>query len=138
MNCYVDSSVILRILLRSKSAYKDFGRFNKIGASELLLIECGRVLERYRLEGVLDDGQIATSRENLTALTDGMHVIELSGAIKKRARESFPTIIGTLDAIHLSTALLWKEFEGMKDLTILSHDRQMIICARALGFGVLE
>ncbi len=138
MNCYIDSSILLRILLHSKAAYKDFRSFKKIGSSELLLIECSRVLERYRLENFIDDNQVALARENLRKITDGMYIIEMTDTIKKRAQESFPTIIGTLDAIHLSTAILWKEFDKMKELMIVSHDRQMNICAKALGFTTLN
>lgn len=36
-------------------------------------------------------------------------LIDVSRAVLRRASEPFPTPLGTLDAIHLSTALLWRE-----------------------------
>jgi len=136
MICYMDSSVALRIILNAGTVFTGFSRFEKIGASELLLIECHRVLDRYRMENILTDQQLAAAKENLEILTGGMHVIEMTEAVKERARGTFPTIIGTLDAIHLATALLWRNESS--PITIASHDRQMNTCARALKFEIIE
>lgn len=46
--------------------------------------------------------------------------------------------ISKLDAIHISTALIWKDFEEMEDLVLISHDKQMNICARAVGLTVIK
>lgn len=132
MICYIDSSAVLRIILNTKGSFGGFNRYSKIGSSELLLIECNRVLDRYRMENILNDEQIAIVKENLKNFTDGMYIIEMTEAVKSRASGAFPSIIGTLDAIHLATAILWQE--GNQQLTVISHDRQMNICARALGF----
>ncbi len=135
MNCYLDSSVILRNLLGSPRRYDDFKKYERIGSSEIVHIECHRVLDRYRMEKVLTDDQVAELKYGLNGILAGMHIIELTDAVKMRAAESFPTIIGTLDAIHLATAMLWKRLTG-PDITIVTHDRQMASCARALGFTV--
>jgi hypothetical protein len=138
MNCYIDSSVILRILMDSEGAIRDFGRYDRIISSELLLLECNRVIDRYRLAGLLDDEQVSEIKQRLKKISDGMYIIEINDAVKSRTGGAFPTIIGTLDAIHLSTALLLKEHEKADDMVILSHDRQMLVCAKALGFSTLE
>ncbi len=138
MNCYVDSSAVLRNIFNADHAFKEYGQFDKIGSSELLIIECNRVIDRYRLEKMLNDDQIAAAKENLKFITDGMHIIGISDPVKLRARDSFPTIIGTLDAIHISTALIWKEFEKVESVTVISHDKQINTCARALGLITVE
>jgi len=138
MICYLDSSAALRIIFNAKNAYRGFTLFEKVGSSELLLIECARVIDRYRLESVITDEQTAKAREGLSAMIDGMHIIEINDIVKRHARGSFPTIIGTLDAIHLSTAMLWKELEPGVDFQIATHDRQMITCARALGLSIMQ
>ena len=56
-------------------------------------------------------------------------------AKRQRASETFPTVVGTLDAIHLATALAVREVEPI-DL-LLTHDAQLGTAARSLGFSVL-
>ena len=43
---------------------------------------------------------------------------------------------GTLDAIHLASAILWKEGLGI-DLTMTTHDMVLGLAAKAHGFRVL-
>ena len=43
--------------------------------------------------------------------------------------------LGTLDAIHLVTAMLWSEYNG-EDIVFLTHDRQLANAARACGLTV--
>jgi hypothetical protein len=47
-----------------------------------------------------------------------------------------PTVLGTLDAIHLATALLWRENTG-SDLVMATHDGSLALAARAAGFRVI-
>ena len=51
------------------------------------------------------------------------------------ASETFPTIMVTLDAIHLATALAIREVAPI-DL-LLTHDVQLGIAARSVGFSIL-
>ena len=57
-------------------------------------------------------------------------------AVKRRAAGPFPTVIGTLDAIHLASAILWGEVESGSDIRILTHDKQLALCAHSLGIRV--
>ncbi len=136
MNCYVDSSVVLRYLLGVDTELEKTAGFDAAASSELLLIECPRVLDRYRLDKLLDDEALAQLLTAFRTIADGFHIIALTDAIKERASEPFPTVIGTLDAIHLSSAALWTEGEGRRNLAILTADQQMERCARAMGFAV--
>jgi hypothetical protein len=47
-----------------------------------------------------------------------------------------PSPSGALDAIHLSTALLWREAHR-GDLALATHDGALALAARAWGFTVL-
>ena len=47
-----------------------------------------------------------------------------------------PTELGTLDAIHLATALLWTETTG-ESLAMATHDAALAIAARAHGLAVV-
>jgi predicted nucleic acid-binding protein len=135
MKCYVDSSVVLRFLLNKDMSFKRTKGYKETGSSELLFIECNRVLERYRLENIISDEQLAEVRGNLELILKGFYLIEITKEVKKAAAASFPTIIGTLDAIHLASASLWKDDD---ELVLFTFDKQMVTCAKAMGFSVLE
>jgi len=51
-----------------------------------------------------------------------------------RASEPFPTLLGTLDAVHLATALLIRD--DLEDLSFATHDDELALAARAVGFRV--
>lgn len=63
------------------------------------------------------------------------HLVPLQPDVLNRAGAAFPTVVGTLDALHLATALLLRERSGVA-LTILTHDQRMATAARGLGFDV--
>jgi hypothetical protein len=135
---YVDSSAVLRHILNDDRALRSIATADTVGSSDLLHIECARVLQRERMEGHLDDEQYAESSVMLEAILERLYLIEFGTAIKRRAAGAFPTVIGTLDAIHLSSALLWQEADPGSDFVILTYDRQLALCARALGVRVAD
>ena len=47
-----------------------------------------------------------------------------------------PTELGTLDAIHLATALLWKEMSHV-NLVMATHDGPLGLAAQAHGLTVV-
>ncbi|MGA2766079.1 MAG: type II toxin-antitoxin system VapC family toxin [Spirochaetia bacterium] len=137
MRIYVDSSVVLRhILNRDPALGAATSSSDLVGSSDLLVIECMRVLQRERMAGHLDDHQYAETVLVLEAILERLTLIEIGPAVKRRAAGPFPTVIGTLDAIHLASALLWQETEPGTDLRILTQDRQLALCARSLGLRV--
>ncbi|MCU0723318.1 MAG: hypothetical protein MUC63_06850 [Planctomycetes bacterium] len=50
MILYVDTSVVLRILLRQPSPLSSWNRWSEAWSSEILKVEARRVLDRLRLE----------------------------------------------------------------------------------------
>jgi hypothetical protein len=55
--------------------------------------------------------------------------------VLRRASEPLPTSLGTLDAIHLATALIWRERTGTLR-TLATHDSVLGLAARTFGFDV--
>ena len=47
-----------------------------------------------------------------------------------------PTELGTLDALHLATAVLWREM-SRADLVMATHDTALGLAAPAHGFPVV-
>jgi hypothetical protein len=66
-----------------------------------------------------------------------LELIELDAIVLDRAAQPMPTELGTLDAIHLASALLWRETTG-EDLTMATHDRALGLGAEAHGMLVLR
>lgn len=131
MRIYVDSSVVLRHILNGESSLGALGPSDDVGSSELLIIECQRVLQRERMAASMDDQQYSLSVVLLNAILDRLFLIEMGPAVKQRAAGPFPTVIGTLDAIHLASALLWGE--SGTEVRVLTHDKQLALCARSMG-----
>lgn len=111
MTVYLDSSVVLRALLGQP--------------------------DRLRLEGAYDDEQVAKAIEELIRIERTIKRIRLSRSIIQGAAKPMPTIVKTLDAVHLASAIAIRERRGI-ELLFATHDSQQAVAARALGFVVLE
>ena len=131
---YVDSSVLLRRLLRQPAAVSGLSRWDLV-ASELLEVEVRRTLHRYCAAQLFSEQDLALRTTELHALLAAIDQVPLSKAILNRAGGALGGILGTLDAIHLVTAMLWSEFNG-EDIVFLTHDRQLANAARACGLTV--
>ena len=132
MIVYLDSSVILRKIFNQPGAFAYWSEIQEAGTSELTLVECSRVIDRFRLTGNLNDQAIADAKKDFRQVIEGMFIFEIDGEIISGAAGSFPTVVGALDAIHLHTALLWKAKSGL-DIQVATHDKQMETCAKALN-----
>jgi predicted nucleic acid-binding protein len=131
---YVDSSVILRRTFQQPAALPLID-FEVAIASELIDVEVFRTIDSRRSTLKLSHQQRllleTTARSNMR----GIDLIPLDREVLQRASASFPLPLGTLDAIHLSTALNWADRVD-RSLIFLTHDRQLAACARACGLGV--
>ena len=136
MRTYVDSSVVLRHILSGDEALNVLSISDEVGSSDLLIIECQRVLQRERMAAHLDDQQYSLSVGLLNTILERLYLIDMGPAVKRRAAGPFPTVIGTLDAIHLASAILWGEVESGSEIRILTHDKQLALCAHSLGIRV--
>ena len=136
MIAYLDSSVLLRVILGQRNAVKEWRTIERGIASALVEVECLRTLDRLRLSEGFSDEEIALRREAVFRLLESMEIIDLTRPILTRAAQPLPTTLGTLDAIHLATALLWRE-RRQEDLMMVTHDTALAIAARASGFRVV-
>lgn len=137
MVAYLDSSVLLRYILLGEITLRHAEEYPRLVSSELLEIECRRVLLRSRMEGKLTDETLVTATERLDSILESVDLLELDRIVKTRAMESFPVPVKTLDALHLASALQLVPSVSLREITVFSHDRAMNLCARALGFRTL-
>lgn len=136
MIVYLDTSTVLRALLRDGPVLREWGRWRKAYASELLGVEARRVIDRLRLDGVLDDRGVATSVQALERLEGAIGRIALTRGVLRRASLPMGTVVRTLDAIHLASALQFRERRAVP-VTFATHDAQQGRAAQALGFETI-
>lgn len=136
MIAYLDSSVILRVVLGQPGKLPEWKSVVRGVTSGLAEVECLRTMDRLRLLGELSAEDAAIRREAIFRIMEAVEVVDLSTAVMRRASQPMPVPLGTLDAIHLSTADLWREVQG-KDPVIATHDRALALAARASGFRVI-
>lgn len=136
MIAYIDSSVVLRVVLGQAGRLDEWEKIETGVTSALTEVECLRTFDRQRLRSTLADSEIASLREALFRSLGKAYVVELDRAVLTRAAQSFTTVLGTLDALHLATALLWRDREA-PDLVIATHDGALATAARAHGMRVV-
>ena len=134
MTRYVDSSVVLRILFGEPNPLDSWADEQPI-SSELIRVECLRVIDRARLSRGLQDAVAARLRADALELVARIPLVALNGQLLARAADPFPTLLRTLDAIHLATALALRD--EFPDLSLATHDDELALAARAVGFTVL-
>ena len=136
MTAYVDASVILRLAFGQPNGLADWPKIQRGVASALVTAESLRSLDRLRLRARLSDEEVATRRAAILSLIASLEVVELDTAVLDRASQPMPTELGTLDAIHLATAVLWKDMTGV-DITMATHDEALGLGAKAHGLAVI-
>jgi len=136
MIAYVDSSVLLRLALGQPNALPEWRQIDRGVSSAMILTESLRTLDRVRIRADLSDIEVAKRRATILNLIDSLELIEIDSIVLDRAAQPMPTELGTLDAIHLASALLWKDAMGI-DPVVATHDGALGLAAQAHGLKVL-
>lgn len=136
MIAYLDASVVLRAVLGERGRLTEWSAISTGVSSFLAEVECLRTLDRLHRQEAIDAAELAERRAAVYRLLEGIELVEVTRPVLRRASEAFPTPLGTLDAIHLSTALLWTAERGAP-LVMATHDSQLGLAARASGFQVI-
>jgi len=136
MIAYVDASVLLRVALGQPDALPQWSKIERGAASALILVESLSTLDRLRLRTNMDDAELARRRAAVLALIASLELIEVDSMVLERAAQPMPTEIGTLDAIHLVSALLWRDAAAV-DPVMATHDGALALAAQAHGMQVV-
>ncbi len=136
MIAYLDSSVFLRLILGQSDQLVEWPEVSAGVTSAVSEVECLRTLDRLRVQQAVSDQVIATRREAVFHFMRSVEIVEPTRAVLERASLPLPTILGTLDAIHVATAMLWRERTNT-ELVMATHDRGMARAARACGMVVV-
>lgn len=135
MIAYIDTSALLRIVLREPGALDDLRAYDALVSSELIAVESARTIDRLRIQGSLTAGEAAERIRAVNEWLEAVDLVLLRPPVLSRASEPMPLPIGTLDAIHLATALIWRDRVGPLP-EIATHDTALGAAARAFGFDV--
>lgn len=135
MKVYLDTSVILSRLLNQPNQLRSWGEWEACYTSVLTSVEFLRTVDRLRLNGSLSDQDRVELQHQFKVVWGATHRVALSQILLDRASAAMPTVLGTLDALHLVTALLIAESRHAQ-LTFLTHDDQLAIGAQAMGLEV--
>lgn len=136
MIVYIDSSVLLRIVLGQPGQLREWKRITTGVASGLIEVECLRTLDRLHLSGQLSAQMSAVRRAAVYRVIEALELVELTSAVLHRAAQPMPAPLRTLDAIHLATADMWRESRG-RELVLATHDRALALGARAVGLQTI-
>lgn len=134
MIVYLDTSTALRVLLRQPHSLPIWGKWERAYSSELFGVEARRVIDRLRLESALDDAGVVAAQQSLERIEKSIGRIALTRTVLRRAAQPMGTVVRTLDAIHLASALLFQERRNTR-LVFATHDGQQAVGARAFGFA---
>ena len=135
MTVYVDSSVLLRVVLGESGALREWPRIERALSSELTRLECLRTIDRARIRYRIEDEAVARQRAAVLEQFEGFEIVPVETTVLERAAEPFPTLLGSLDAVHLATAVLSRPH--VPGLRFATHDGELATAARAVGFSVL-
>ncbi len=135
MNAYLDTSVILSRLLNQPNQLSSWGDWERCYTSVLTRVEFLRTVDRLRLNGALTDQERVALQEQFGVVWEATHRVAMSPDLLDRASVTMPTVLGTLDAFHLVTALKIVETQHIQ-LAFLTHDEQLATGARAMGLEV--
>ncbi|MBF0492906.1 MAG: PIN domain-containing protein [Deltaproteobacteria bacterium] len=136
MICYVDSSVVLRVLFGEPYLLKEWGKIERALSSRLLRVECYRTLDRIKFQHKIKSENISAYHLGLHKILFPITLIPINEAILTFSEASLPTALASLDSIHLSTALFWRE-RVKADFLFATHDQELALAAQAQGFEVI-
>ncbi len=125
---YLDTSVVLAQLLAEDRRPRSDLWDESLVASRLLEYELWTRLHARRLA--------ASHGDAARLLLARVAVLELAKPVLARALEPFPTPVRTLDALHLASAMFFRE-RGYS-LALATYDARMKKAARAMGLALYE
>ncbi len=136
MIAYVDSSVVLRLVLGQPGVLAEWSRVERAISSSMTRVECLRTLENFRRHVAMPDQDVAVLRSSTLRILESFELLDPDALVLDRASAPMPTALRTLDAIHLATALLWIGSKS-EPLVLATHDRALGTAAHAFGLEVI-
>jgi len=125
---YLDTSVALAQLLAEDRRPPAELWAQPLASSRLLEYEVWTRIHARKLG--------ASHGEAVRALLARVAFVELDRRVLARALDPFPATVGTLDALHLASAVFLMEHG--QDVALATYDAQLLRAARAVGIGIFR
>jgi predicted nucleic acid-binding protein len=136
---YLDTSVILRIVLKEPNQLGSWNEISHGVTSELSTAECHRVLYRLHASGRLSDSAFQLALNYSDQILLRLTIVNVTAELIQTAAGPLPGALGTLDALHLVSAMNFRErlADDEPPLFFGTHDRALAVAARLSKFNVL-
>ena len=102
---YIDTSALLRIVLRESGALDELRTYDRLVSSELIVVESARTIDRLRLQGSLTTEEAAGRLRAVNEWLEAFDLVLLRPPVLSRASEPLALPLGTLDALHLADGM---------------------------------
>lgn len=138
---YIDASVLLRVILDEPRQLDEWDDLEAPVTSALIEVEGLRTIDRAARRAThprrrpLNDNQVHAARTLLYQSLELFDRIEVEPAILSRAGY-LAGPLGTLDSLHLATALAWKDRIGRTPV-MATHDPELARAAHRHGLPVI-
>jgi predicted nucleic acid-binding protein len=139
VNAYIDSSVLMRIILGEPKSLVEWPDLHVGISSALLVVEGFRTFDRLWHRNELTEDELAEKHAKFRAFLQRLDIRTLDENVLNAAAQPLPTPLTTLDAIHLATAILARASQPRDEHPLLfaTHDHQLAAAARAMHFEVI-
>lgn len=136
---YAESSGVLAWILGEPGGDRvrtSLAAAERVTSSTLTAVECARALARGVAVGRFGRTEELAALRLLDDAAGSWVTLDLSSQVLSRARAPFPVEpVRTLDALHLATALAFRE--ALPSLTVVSLDERVRDNARELGLPLI-
>jgi hypothetical protein len=136
---YFDSSVLLRIVLREPDPLPEWDQLTGGMTSTLTRLEAARTLDREAILRTATETELEAKEDELADILRRVDVIVIDERVLEEASRPLTVVLGTLDAIHLASAVLYRasQPDDERPICFATHDKQLATAARALNFEVI-
>ena len=90
MIAYIDTSALLRIVLREPGALDELRTYTGLVSSELIAVESARTIDRLRLQGSLTAEEAAARMRTVNEWLEAIDLVLLRTPVLGRASEPMP------------------------------------------------
>ena len=137
---YFDTSVIVKLYVEEVGS-QEVGalvRRYRLLSSVLLPLEVSSAFARRKDSGELSPGDFRIGLGRFQDDRQFFEWVELTQAVRHRVESFLQThAIRTLDAIHIASALVFKERAEIAALPFVTGDRRQLLAAQALGLETI-
>jgi hypothetical protein len=135
VNVYLDTSFVIDQFVSTRPGNVGIAIGDGLLGSWLLAVELHRTVGRLQYQSRLRPAQVDSIRTDIDLLTQTADLMDVDRYVVRLASLSAVTPLKSLDAIHIASALLWRDRLG-QEVTMLTLDRRLGLAARSFGLEV--